>query len=399
MPGLIGPQEANQLLDLLALAIVADLAVLTGDTRYLLQRGLEQLRHTTRLGLKAVMHAAELQPDGLTEQHISFAIAPRLNALGRLADANPAVDLLTTTDLAQANILASELEGLNARRKLLCDQVYDAAQNQIQRDPALLDGAALVIDHPSWPAGVIGIVASRLAERYNRPTILVATPSGEMGRGSARSVEGVNITAAIAAQSHMLVNFGGHPMAAGLGIAPERIPEFRQALSHTISDMLGEREVRPILPIDGHLPLADLTLDFVREMEQMAPFGPGNPVPVWVSHNLNVGRCSTVGRHKEHLQLILEDSHERPHKVIWWQGADWPLPAGRFDLAYSVHTSNFRGQPQVEVEWVDARPIEEASVHVSPAPVLVEIVDHRRSSQSSRRTAGSFETINHSSLE
>ncbi|MEA3342433.1 MAG: DHH family phosphoesterase, partial [Chloroflexota bacterium] len=157
-------EEAAQYLDLVALGIVADVATQTGDTRYLLQRGLEALRRTERLGLQALIVVAELDPDRLTGEHIGFQLAPRLNSLGRLADATVAVEFLTTGDLSRARILASEMDGLNARRKLLCDQVFQGAQAQLERDPSLLVHRALVLSHPDWPAGIVGIVAGRLAE-------------------------------------------------------------------------------------------------------------------------------------------------------------------------------------------------------------------------------------------
>jgi single-stranded-DNA-specific exonuclease len=371
------PGATAQYLDLVALGVVADVAVQIGDTRYLLQRGLEALRHTERLGLRVMMETAELDPAWLSEEHISFVLGPRLNALGRLADANVAVELLTTHDLGRARILATELEGLNARRKLLCDQVFQAAQAQIEGDPSLLEHSALVLSHPSWPAGVIGIVASRLAERYHQPTILIATPPDELGRGSARSIEGCNVTAAIAAHREMLVNFGGHPMAAGLTIDPERIPEFRRALSRTVSEMLGEVKDRAILQIDGYLSLGDLSLDLVESLERLAPFGPGNPPLTLVSRGLSLTSHSTVGRTGEHLQLTVEDEEGTVQKVIWWQGAGWPLPQGRFDLAYVVRASNYQGQRGVQVEWVDACQIEEPVLSVLEG-LAVEIVDYRR---------------------
>lgn len=379
------PGGAAQYLDLVALGIVADVAVQIGDTRYLLQRGLEALRHTERLGLRVMMETAELDPARLSEEHIGFVLAPRLNALGRLADANVAVEFLTTRDLGRARILASELEGLNARRKLLCNQVFQAAQAQVERDPSLLEHSALVLSHPAWPAGVIGIVASRLAERYHRPTILIATPPGELGRGSARSIKGCNVTAAIAAQREMLIKFGGHPMAAGLTIDPERIPEFRRALSRTVSEMLGEVKGRAILQIDGYLSLGDLSLDLVEDLERLAPFGPGNPPLTLVSRELSLTSHSTVGRTGEHLQLTVEDdavgaNGGTAQRVIWWQGAGWPLPQGRFDLAYVVRASDYRGQRDVQVEWVDARQIEEPRPEgfLETIRVSIEIVDHRR---------------------
>ena len=371
------PEDAVQYLDLVALGIVADVAVQTGDTRYLLQRGLEALRRTERLGLQVMMETADLNPEWLTEEHIGFVLGPRLNALGRLADANVAVELLTTDNVGRARILVTELEGLNAQRRLLCDQVFQAAQAQIERDPSLLEHAALVLSHPTWPAGVIGIVAGRLAERYYRPTILIATPPGELGRGSARSIKGCNISAAIAAHGEMLESFGGHPMAAGLSISPERIPEFRRALSRTILEMCGETAQIVTLQIDGYLSLSDLSLDLVEEIERLSPFGPGNAPLVLATRGLSLTSRTAIGRSGEHLQLIVEDEEGTRQKVIWWQGADLPLPEGRFDLAYVVRASDYRGQRDMQVEWVDARQVAETRFLgknlVSPA-----VVDYRR---------------------
>ena len=372
------PEDAAQYLDLVALGIVTDVAVQTRDTRYLLQRGLEALRRTERLGLQVMMESAELNPDWLTEEHIGFVLGPRLNSLGRLADANVAVEFLTTDDLARTRILATEMEGLNARRRLLCDQVAQAAEAQIERDPSLLEYGALVLSHPSWPPGVVGIVASRLAKRYGQPAILIAIPPGELGRGSARSIPGCNISAAIAAHGEMLDRFGGHPMAAGLTIDPERIPEFRRALSRTVLEMLGQVEEKATLQIDGILPLADLSLDLVEELDRLAPFGPGNPPLTLVSRGLSLTGHATVGRSGEHLQLIVEDEGGTAQKVIWWQGAGSPLPQGRFDLAYVVRARDYRGQRDVQVEWVDARPIEAVAVPLHPEPPAVEVVDHRQ---------------------
>lgn len=347
-------KEAERYLDLAAMGIVADVATQTDDTRYLLQRGLEALRHTERLGLQVLMEIAELTPEWLTEEHIGFELAPRLNALGRLADASAAVELFTTDDLERARILATELDGLNARRKLLCDQVIQTAEAQIEQDSSLLKERALVLSYPTWPAGVIGIVAGRLAEKYQRPTILISAPPDELARGSARSIPGCDISAAIAAQGKLLEGFGGHPMAAGLSIRAERIPAFRRAILKDEGDFLKPSEPEP-LQIDGYLPLADLTLDLVEDLEQLAPFGPGNPPPTLASRNLALRSSTELGRTGEHLRLLVEDEAGVSQRVIWWRGAGSPLPQGPFDLAYTVRASDYRGQRRVKVEWIEAR--------------------------------------------
>jgi single-stranded-DNA-specific exonuclease len=373
-------EDVEQHLDLVALGIVADVATQSGDVRYLLQRGLETLRQTGRLGLRKLMNVAEINRQWLTEEHIGYELAPRLNALGRLDDATPAVELLTTDDLERARILAAELNGLNARRKMMCDQVMRGAESQLERDPSLLERGALVLSDPHWPGGIIGIVAGRLAEKYHRPTILIAAPPDGLAKGSARSIEGCDISAAIAAQGELLERFGGHPMAAGLSIDPERIPEFRRALSRTVRKTCqAALETPPALQIDGYVELSDISLDLVEQVERLAPFGPGNPPLTLVSRELTVRRHSTVGRDDTHRQLLVADDDETLQKVIWWQGADKPLPEGRFDLAYVVRASNYRGQRQVQVEWIDARPIEEPAEIAPPEPSIT-VVDWRSAS-------------------
>jgi single-stranded-DNA-specific exonuclease len=369
--------DAARDLDLVALGIVVDVARQVKDTRYLLQRGLELLRHSDRLGLQVLMKTAGLNPLWLTEEHIGFELGPRLNSLGRLADANSAVEFFTTQDLTRARTLATQLEGLNARRRLLVSQVAQGALAQIERDPSLLERGALVLSHDSWPAGILGIVAGRLAERYGRPAILIASPQGEVARASARSVPGCDIRAAIATHGEMLERFGGHPMAAGLAIDRERIPAFREALSDTVQAMLAEVE-EPALQIDGTLGLEELTLDLVQEIERLAPFGAGNRPLTLVTRGLQVTSERTVGRSGEHLLLMLEDEEGRSQKVVWWQGAGSPRPEGRFDLAHVLRASDYRGQREVQVQWVDAHPCEGPPVVLRPPPVELEVVDCRR---------------------
>ena len=375
------PFNEDTILDLVALGIVADLAEQRGETRYLLQRGLKSLRATERMGLQIMMDLTGLEAENLTEEHIGYVLGPRLNALGRLSDASLGVELLTTADLNRARILAHEIEALNARRKLLTDQVFQAARSQIERDPNLLEGAALVLFHPTWPSGVIGIVASRLVEHYQRPTILIAAPSGETARGSARSIEGLNISAAIAAQKEMLMDFGGHPMAAGLSISPERIPDFRRALSKTVHEMLVGVTLEPRIGIDGYLSLGDLTLDLVKDLERLSPFGAGNPSIIMVSKGMILKGYTPVGRNDEHLQLEVESPDGSVQQLIWWNGAGWPRPKGKFDLAYTARSSNFRGQQQVQIEWIDAHSWEEPSIQVSPEALRIQVVDYRQKPQ------------------
>ncbi|MBA4379646.1 MAG: single-stranded-DNA-specific exonuclease RecJ [Anaerolinea sp.] len=371
----------HSLLDLAAMGLVADLAILRADARYLVQKGLHVLRSTQRLGLKMMLEIAELTPAHINEEHIGFTLAPRLNALGRLGDANPAVELLTTRDPARARLLATQLEGLNAQRQLLTRQVTLAAEAQLRADPALLAQPIIVLSHPTWPGGVIGIAASHLVERYHRPVILFSAPADEPARGSARSIEGINITDAIAAQREMLLNYGGHPMAAGLALEAEKLPAFRKAISKTVAGMTGEVVIEPTLEIDGWLDLPALDLALSESIEQLAPFGPGNEKLILATHNLRLKSAAEIGRNKEHLKLTVEDEHGNAQTVLWWNGGGEELPdlisraGGRFDLAYTLRASDWRGARQVTLEFVDLRLIEEKPVEVTkPA---IEVIDYR----------------------
>lgn len=368
----------ESLLDLVALGLIADVALLNGDTRALAQKGIRALRQTQRLGLKTIMDMADVQPESINEGTIGFTFAPRLNALGRLGDANPAVELLTTSDPVRARVIASQLEGLNSQRRLLTSQVYRAAEAQLREDPSLLEQPAIVLGHPSWPGGVVGIVASRLKDKYNKPVILLNTAEGEPARGSARSIEGLHITEAIAAQKDLLLGFGGHPMAAGLAIEQENLPAFRKRLNKTIEQLLGDTAFEaPSLQIDAWLALDELSLGLADALEQLTPFGAGNPPLTFASRNLELKAAAKIGKSGDHLRLNLEDKHGNTNSVLWWNGVDNELPeiSSKIDIAYSLRASTFRGERQLNLEFVDFRVVEEKPVEVKRKKI--EVVDLR----------------------
>jgi len=370
------PGDAAAFLDLVALGIVADVATQTGDTRYLLQRGMEVLRSTRRLGLHALMQAADLNPSNLTTDHIGFAIGPRLNALGRLGDANLAVELFTTHDLSRARILAAQLDGLNGRRRLLTEQAYAAAQQKIHEQGALLDTHALVVSGRYWHPGIIGIVASRLAETYRKPCVVISEgdSADDLARGSARSVPGVDIHAAISAVESLLVAHGGHAGAAGLSLPSGDINRFRQALSLEVKAR-WDRSAAPGLVIDAYLKWTEPSLELVDTLNGLAPFGEGNPHVVLASQRLRLADHQLFGRDEAHRRLVVRDNDDTEREVIWWRGTEYPLPRDEFDLAYVLKPSDYRGMRQLQIEYVGARPAETTIVHIE-APTI-HVVDHR----------------------
>lgn len=365
------------LLDLVALGIVADVAQLTGEARTLLQLGLISLRTTHRLGLQMLYNLTDLNPDHLTEDHIGFILAPRMNAVGRLADANPMVDFLTSTDQVSVRIFASQLESLNLQRKLLCDQIYQAAENQILSDRSLMEDGILVLTHSGWHAGVIGIVASHLTEKYNRPAILISSPDGNPARGSARSIEGIDITAAIASQKELLLGYGGHAMAAGLSLPAESIPAFRLGINQYITK-IGPPPSQAILAIDSECELFSLSLSLAHQVDQLSPFGAGNPPLVFLSRNLVRSATKHVGKNGDHLLITVQDNHGNEQTVIWWQADEDSLPEGPMDLAFTLHASNFRGQETIQLEYIDSRPAQ-SDLGITPQTIVKEptILDFR----------------------
>jgi single-stranded-DNA-specific exonuclease len=367
--------ESQPLLDLVALGLVADVAVLRGETRALAQKGIEALRNTGRLGLKVLAESAKINLSELTEETIGFGIAPRLNAVGRLSDANAAVELLLSSDAVRARVLAAQIEGLNTQRKLLTDQVYQAVEAQLNADSALLARPILILSHRSWPGGVVGIVASRLVDRYRKPAILLTAGDDGLLRGSARSIDGLDITRAISAARTSLVAFGGHPMAAGLALREEMLPQVRQTIEAEVERLLGASQIEEeTLEIDQWVALGDLSAELADQIERLAPFGAGNRAPLFGARRLSLKSRRELGAMKEHRALLVADDAGRSQEVLWWNAAEEEWPEGKFDLAFTVRARSFRGERGIAAELMDYRLVEAKPLEVkAPAVALVDL--------------------------
>jgi len=363
-------RPSSELLDLVALGVIADVALLKGETRSLAQKGIQALRNTNRLGLKVMAELSNTNLESLTEETIGFNLAPRLNALGRLSDANPAVELLTTNNPARARVLGAQIEGLNAQRRLLTSQVAEAAEAQLRANPELLTEPVIVLSHPNWPGGVVGIVANRLVDRYHKPALLLTESEDGILRGSARSIEGLHITEAITANKDLLMSFGGHPMAAGLSLQKEKLASFRRGLGKAIEKQLGEvvRE-EPALQLDAWLELSEINLELANSLETLAPFGAGNPQLKLATRNVKLKSVTEIGKTKEHLRLTVEDEAGNAQSILWWGGAGEELPetGSKFDIAYSLRASTFRGEKQVALRFEEFRIVEEMPVELRPS--------------------------------
>ena len=347
--------EARSFLDLVALGIVADVAEIEQDTRYYLQRGLDVLRETERPGLRALMERARIDSARIIDQDIGFGIGPRLNALGRLDDANPAVDLLTSRDETETTLLAERLEELNGQRQLLTRQIHEAALVQLEREPALNAYAVLVLSHKAWHPGVIGIVASRLVEEFGKPVILFQETQQGIARGSARSIDGYNITEAIRTQATYLRSYGGHPMAAGLTLDTENLHTFRRGISNAIIEQRDGST--PQLQLDIHLTIKaeDLTEALVMSLEKLAPFGNGNPPINYLVQGVKVKRVEPIGKRNQHRKLGVSDAAGKELELLWWNSNEVEVPEGIFDVVVSARPSFFRGQRQLQLVYQDHR--------------------------------------------
>jgi single-stranded-DNA-specific exonuclease len=368
----------GSLLDLVALGLIADVALLKGETRSLVQRGIQVLRNTSRIGLRTMADLSGTSLESLTEETIGFSFAPRLNALGRLGDANPAVELLLSHNPTRARVIATQIEGLNAQRRLLTNQVYEAAQAQLRENSSLLSEPAIILANQNWPGGVVGIVANKLVERYRKPTLLLNQSEDGILRGSARSIEGLNITEAITSQKDLLLGFGGHPMAAGLALTADKLADFRKGLGRAIEEQLGKmvRE-EPTLQIDSWLALDEINLELAESLEALAPFGAGNPSLTLATRKVSLRSWTTLGKNKEHLRLTVEDENGNIQSILWWGGAGGELPeeGSKFDIAYSMRASTFRGDKQVTLQFEEFRIVEEAPPELKKRKI--EIVDYR----------------------
>lgn len=373
--------DIHSLHDLAALGIIADIAELHSDARYLAQSGIDLIRRSARPAIRAMLQAAEVEAAQFSEESISFALAPRMNAVGRLSDANPMVEFLLSDNAAEISVTVNRLEGLNAQRKLLCDQVFQGALAQIERNPSVLNHPVLILSHPEWPAGVVGIVASRLISLFHRPVILMVAPPGGLMRGSARSIDGIDITAAIRQNASFLTSFGGHPMAAGLALVPNFFRQFQRELDIAVEHQMLLHPITNELQIDMWQQPSQIDLSLLQSIDQLAPFGAGNPPIVMAAKNMRLLSATPIGKTKEHLQLVVEDAQGQPSKILWWQAAGLPQPEGLFDLAFSARASTYKGQPQVQLEWLDFRPVEAETILLNEKKSkIIQHFDYRKNS-------------------
>jgi single-stranded-DNA-specific exonuclease len=340
----------NRLLDLVALGTITDMIPLTGDNRYWVKRGLELINNTERLGLQEMMRCASLKPGNLDTESISWILGPRLNAAGRLDDAATSYQLLLTQDRQEAASLASELEEKNAKRQRLTSELLERARESIIA--AGTDFPLLMTGDESYPTGVMGLVAGRLSEEFYRPVILFRF-GPETCRGSGRSISEFDLMAALKDCRDLLSNFGGHTKAAGFSVPTANLTQLQKRLLDLAQTQLAGLDLRPHIDIDAEVPLSVFADDTFKEIQRLAPFGSGNPLPAFVSRHVEIVDQRQIGSQGEHLGLKLKQG-----------GIVWDAIGFRFgnraqeattylDIAYNLYIDRWNGGERLRLKLLD----------------------------------------------
>ncbi|WP_456427291.1 single-stranded-DNA-specific exonuclease RecJ [Rhodocaloribacter sp.] len=365
------PEDALPYLDLVALATASDIVPLTGENRVLMSEGLKRLRAHPRLGLRALAEGAGLDRAGLTTSRIVFGFGPRINAAGRLASARLAVDLMLAEDEDRAAELVQTIEELNRKRRALDNDIARQAALMAERQLTARERHSIVLHDPEWHLGVIGIVASRIVERFYRPAIMLST-AGDRLKGSARSIHGVDVFEALTACADLLTEFGGHKYAAGLSLPEENLPAFRERFDEAVRASITAEMLLPAIEVDAPLRLSEINERFWAVLRQFAPFGPRNATPVFHARDLFVaGRPKTVGD-GTHLRFAVRHADGPSMSAIGF-GLGEHLPTllesrrrgTPIELLFSVEENTWNGRTSLQLRARDLR-LETVS-HALPA--------------------------------
>ena len=341
-------------LELVALATIADLVPLTGANRVLVSFGLRKLARTKREGLLALFLDAACDPKTVGVYQVGHSIAPRLNASGRLASAMDALRLVCTKDKKRAAFLASQLGSVNRERQLVMQHAAEHATLSVKAKKELKK--LLVVSHESYQEGVIGLVAGRLVEEYYRPSIVISRGEN-VSKGSVRSISGFNIIEFLRSSSEYLVNVGGHPMAAGFTIETKKIESFQKKLEELADSIITDETLTRSLRIDCELPLSFIDQALFKNLQALAPFGMGNPEPVFATKNVVIHDLRTMGKENTHLKLLLSDGGIPIEAVAFGMG-EWIKKLkkqNKIDVAYTIDMNSWNGRETLQLKIKDLK--------------------------------------------
>jgi single-stranded-DNA-specific exonuclease len=346
--------DLKEWLELAAIGTVADMVPLRELNRTIVHHGLEQIRRTGRPGVEALCNVAAVTPDKVTAGRIGFHLGPRINAAGRLAHASAGVELLTTDDPEAARKIASEVDRHNKNRQTLQKAVFDAASVQAERAPDAETRRVLVVADEGWHEGVVGIVASKLVERFHLPTVVLSIKDG-VAKGSARSIQGFHLVDNLRAVEELLTAYGGHYHAAGMTLPADRVDDLRAALDTRAHEQLDADQLTRRIRVDTEVPLERLTYELAETLLRLAPYGMGNPEPSLVARGVEVLDYRLVGKERIHVKLIL-DAGTRDIDAIAFSMADRQLLFKTpVDIVYIPEINEYNGRKSLQVRVKDLR--------------------------------------------
>lgn len=345
----------EHLLEIAVIGTIADLVSLTGENRLIAKKGLGRLRGTKNIGLRAIFNRAGVEPMTINEETIGFSLAPRINAVGRLADADLAVDLILTEDPAEAEQLAEEMEALNKSRQSIVNTMTEEAILEVEENYPIDRNKVLVIGKEGWNAGVIGIVASKLVERYYRPAIVLSFDKEKgAAKGSARSIPGFDLFQNLSTLREILPHFGGHPMAAGMTLNINDVDELRDKLNKLADELLTDEDFIPVTYLDEEVRLEEISLATLDEIGLLSPFGVDNPKPKVVINHVEISSIRKIGSEQNHLKITVQDQDANLDGVGFGLGAavDEISPASKISLIgeLSINEWNNIRKPQLFVQ-------------------------------------------------
>ena len=346
----MGLEWPERLLEFVALGTVADVGPLTGENRFLVKRGLERINRTRNAGIRALAANARLKIGAIDTEALSFGLIPRLNVAGRLGSAGISLDLLTTDSAHIAQSLAGEIEGKNRERQELTRRAVAEAQQQIEMHDEL--PSILIVKSPDWIPGVLGLIAGRLSESYYRPAVAVSV-GAETSRASLRSIPEFDIVDALSRNSHLFERHGGHPQAAGFTISTASLPDLERSLQHLASEQLDGKGLTPTLDIECEVQMSAFTQRNFDFIQSLAPFGEGNPSPLFLTRGVRVIDARLVGANRQHLKMRLWQRGSTIEAIGFNLGHKVSETRGNIDVVYTVGIDTWGRYPTLQLTVQD----------------------------------------------
>ena len=351
----IGQNVGLNYLDLVALATSADMVPILDENRVLVHGGLDQLEESKSPGIHQLLVQTGLVGGSLNVGKLVFGLAPKINAAGRMGDANRTVELLTTSDKTRAEELASILVQENKRRQLIQEDIVNDAIRLVHSQVDLENNKVVIIGSKGWHPGVVGIVASRIKDEFSRPAIVIAFDKKGIGKGSARSIPHLDLYEALSYAAKFLEGYGGHPMAAGLTVHEDKFENFKSLFLRNVNKILTNNDLIPAISIDGEMALTDINSRFMRFLEKLGPFGPGNMRPKFVSRNLSISGQPRLMGNGEHIRFIVSQNGRNYPAVGFKLSSHYEdlIRGVPVDIAYVVEVNQWQGQSNIQLNVRD----------------------------------------------